>query len=141
MLRLEKGHIVVGQDTDALSIPAEVWMGWAIASGKEDFLGARSIGLLEAQPARRRLIGFCYGLDVSARMPEGVLVLDGADIVGTVTSAAWSDTLGVLVGLAMVRLPAAARDRQTIKLADGETITVEVSSLPFYDPRGERQKP
>jgi sarcosine oxidase subunit alpha len=37
VLRLEKGHIIIGQDTDAMSNPMEVQMGWAV-SRKKPFL-------------------------------------------------------------------------------------------------------
>ena len=39
MLRLEKGHAIVGQDTDALSMPADAGMGWLIKADKDDFIG------------------------------------------------------------------------------------------------------
>jgi len=37
VLRLEKGHVIIGQDTDAMSNPMEVQMGWAIAKKKPFF--------------------------------------------------------------------------------------------------------
>src|SRR5262249_35822383 len=39
-LRLEKGHIIVGQDTDGLSTPDEAGMEWAVAK-KPFFVGKR----------------------------------------------------------------------------------------------------
>ena len=44
ILRLEKGHLIVGQDTDAMATPAEAGMGWAIARRKPFFVGGRSPG-------------------------------------------------------------------------------------------------
>ena len=43
VLRLEKGHIIVGQDTDGLTFPLEADMEWAIASKKPFFVGQRAI--------------------------------------------------------------------------------------------------
>ena len=39
ILRLEKAHIIVGQDTDALSDPLSADMAWAVKLDKADFLG------------------------------------------------------------------------------------------------------
>jgi sarcosine oxidase subunit alpha len=41
VLRLEKGHIIVGQDTDAVCDPEEAAMMWAVGKNKGDFIGAR----------------------------------------------------------------------------------------------------
>ena len=39
VLRLEKQHAIVGQDTDALSNPIEAGMGWLVKADKPDFIG------------------------------------------------------------------------------------------------------
>ena len=49
VLRLEKGHIIVGQDTDGLTHPAEAGMEWALAKKKPFFVGKRSIEMQMAQ--------------------------------------------------------------------------------------------
>ena len=41
VLRMEKGYIVVGQDTEALTTPDDVGLGWMV-SKKKDFVGRRS---------------------------------------------------------------------------------------------------
>src|SRR5699024_9750061 len=41
ILRLEKGHLIVGQDTDGLTFPQEVNMSWAIAKKKPFYVGKR----------------------------------------------------------------------------------------------------
>ena len=40
ILRLEKQHILVGQDTDAESDPYEAGLGWMVKDDKADFLGS-----------------------------------------------------------------------------------------------------
>ena len=50
ILRLEKGHIIIGQDTDAMTTPDEVGMTWAIAKNKPFFVGGRSIELRRRYP-------------------------------------------------------------------------------------------
>jgi len=58
ILRLEKQHILVGQDTDAESDPYEAGLGWMVKGDKPDFLGKRSLRDLERAGPGERLIGF-----------------------------------------------------------------------------------
>ena len=55
VLRLEKGHIIIGQDTDGLTHPHEAGMARAIAQNKPYFLHGREIdrdpGRLAGSPA------------------------------------------------------------------------------------------
>src|SRR3546814_16679320 len=58
ILRLEKGHVIVGQDTDGLTHPHEAGMEWAISRAKPFFLGGRAIAMLCERGLERRLVGF-----------------------------------------------------------------------------------
>ena len=54
VLRLEKQHAIVGQDTDALSDPRGAGMGWLVKADRPDFIGRDAIAALaRARPARR----------------------------------------------------------------------------------------
>jgi sarcosine oxidase, subunit alpha len=142
LLRLEKGHIIVGQDTDGLTHPLEAGMGWAVAMAKPFFVGKRALEALTRDGIRRRLVGF--GIPDPARpVPkEGHLVLDRARILGRVTSCARSPTLGRAIGLAYVPPERAAPGtRLAIKAAHGRMTEAEVIPTPFVDPEGARQKP
>ena len=85
LLRLEKGHVIISQDTDGMTHPAEIDMGWAISRKKPFFVGRRSVDILEAQPLKRKLVGFSLPKGSSQPL-EGHLVLKGPDISGNVTS-------------------------------------------------------
>ena len=99
LLRLEKGHIIVGQDTDGMTHPGEVGLDWAMNRTKPDFVGRRSVDILAASAPIRQLVGF--SLDLTAPKPlEGHLVIKGGDIVGNVTSCEISPTLNQIIGLA-----------------------------------------
>lgn len=137
-LRLEKGHIIVGQDTDGLTFPQEVDMGWAIAE-KPFFSGQRAIDAQSARPLSRLLVGFTLPAD--SKLPEECnLTLVGDEIAGRVTSIENSAACGGPIGLAYVRPEMAnAGEKFDIKLSDGQRLTAEVASLPFYDPDNERQ--
>lgn len=140
VLRLEKGHIIVGQDTDAMSNPMELQMQWAIARKKGFFIGGRSLEILETRPLQRLLVGFCVD-DSSALPKEGHLVIDGDEIVGRVTSCAWSPSLKKVIGLAYVQPTlAASGSRVSISVDGGRKVVSEIVSLPFYDADGLRQE-
>ena len=141
ILRLEKGHIIVGQDTDSLSHPIEVNMGWAVGRKKPFFVGKPAMEALEARPQTRRLAGF-HLVDADGPVPkECHLVIRNGEIVGRVTSVARSPSLGKVIGLAMV-LPeqAAIGSTFTIKVESGLLVEAVVVPTPFYDPENKRQE-
>ncbi|PTU74739.1 2Fe-2S iron-sulfur cluster-binding protein [Pseudomonas mangrovi] len=140
LLRLEKGHLIISQDTDGMTHPAEIDMGWAIARNKPFFVGKRSVQILEAQPLKRKLVGF--SLAAEARKPlEGHLVLKGDDISGNVTSCEYSQTLGRIIGLAYCAADQATPGGQIpIRVEGGEVVLAEVVRLPFFDPDNTRQE-
>jgi sarcosine oxidase subunit alpha len=141
VLRLEKGHIIIGQDTDGLTHPYEADMAWAMAKSKPFFVGQRSIAIQNAKGLTRKLVGFTLS-DASAAAPEEChLVVRGAEIVGRVTSAVRSPSLGKVVGLAYVAPDQTERGKTfDIKVAGGRLIQAEVIPIPFYDPENKRQE-
>jgi sarcosine oxidase subunit alpha len=140
ILRLEKGHIIVGQDTDGLTHPAEANMEWALAKKKPFYVGKRAVDMQMTKGVTRRLAGFAI-VDRNAPSPkECHLVIRDGDIVGRVTSVARSPTLGKVVGLAY--LPpdlAEAGKRFAIRVDGGRMVTAETVPAPFYDPENKRQ--
>ncbi|NIR29826.1 MAG: FAD-dependent oxidoreductase [Gammaproteobacteria bacterium] len=141
LLRLEKGHIIIGQDTDSMSHPHEVQLAWAISRRKPFFVGGRSIDVIMRRPLTRQLVGFVIH-DTGAPVPEeSHLVIRGGDITGRVTSCGISPTLGAPIGLAYVAPDQAAPGaRIRIRSGGGVMVEAEVASLPFYDPENQRQE-
>jgi sarcosine oxidase subunit alpha len=142
LLRLEKGHIILGQDTDALTNPFEVGLEWALGKNKPFFVGQRSLAIVKKQPLTRRLAGITFPPGYAGPFPEEChLVMDGNEIAGRVTSIARRSTLGRPIGLAFVRPDLArAGGRVTIRGSRGEEMLAEVAALPFYDPQNKRQE-
>ena len=141
ILRLEKGHIIIGQDTDDLTHPYEADMAWAISRKKPFFVGRRAIDIQMEHGLERKLVGFTIP-DPAAPVPDEChLVVRGADILGRVTSVAASPILGKTIGLAYVA-PEQAEPGQVfdIKVAGGRLVQAEVVPLPFYDPDNKRQE-
>ena len=141
VLRLEKGHIIIGQDTDGLTHPYEADMAWAIAKNKPFFVGQRSIEIQNAKGLTRNLVGFTIE-DQSAPTPEEChLVVRGGEIVGRVTSAVRSAALGKVIGLAYVAPDQAEPGKSfDIKVDGGRIIQGRVVPIPFYDPENKRQE-
>jgi sarcosine oxidase, subunit alpha len=136
ILRLEKQHILVGQDTDAESDPFEVGLGWMVKEDKDDFLGMRALRDLEEQGPQERLVGFTA--------PDGWLPPEGASVVrdgrwvGRVTSARRSAAAGSVIGLAWVPADLASDERTFEIQFGGSHTTGTVRTAPFYDPHGQR---
>jgi sarcosine oxidase subunit alpha len=140
VLRLEKGHFIVGQDTDGLTDPIEANAMWAVNMHKAFFVGQRSLRILQARGPRQKLVGIEM-LDPSRLPKECHLVIDKGAIAGRVTSAARSRALNKSIGLAMLSpyLANAAGEIQ-IRADDGELLPARIASAPFYDPKNLRQK-
>lgn len=139
VLRLEKGHIIVSQDTDGLTSPLEIGMGLT-GSTKPFFIGSAALAAHRKRGVKRKLVGF----EIGGQGPvpkECHLVIENGEIAGRVTSCVHSAAVGRIVGLAYV-LPHRAEPGQTItiRVDDGAMVTARVAPMPFYDPRNERQQ-
>lgn len=141
MLRLEKGHLIVGQDTDGITNGLEINAPWAIRMDKPFFVGQRSLTVLAKRTRHQTLVGFRLPHGAARRPRESHLIIDGGTIAGRVTSVGLSPTLGHVIGLALVKPAVAERGSFNVRIDAGTEIVAEVTSLPFYDPGGARQQP
>jgi glycine cleavage system aminomethyltransferase T len=130
-LRLEKGHVIVGMDTELDTTPRRVGMPWAVRMEKPTFIGRAALERTAKQPDHRRLRGFT--MDGAAPV-EGAPIFDGADIVGHVTGSWASPILEKTVMLGWLkRLPFPDR----VVIGGREAV---VTPTPFYDPEGHRAR-
>jgi sarcosine oxidase subunit alpha len=139
MLRLEKGHIIVGQDSDGVTNALELDMPWAIKMDKKYFVGQRSLRIIAKAAGRQTLVGFKLSSDRGQELRECNLVIADGRIAGRITSVGRSPTLECHIGLALVEPAVAAGGRLQIRTEQKEEVTASIVSLPFYDPQGERQ--
>ena len=138
LMRLEKGFLHVGTDTDGTTVPDDVGWGKVAANKRTDYVGKRSLWLPENRRTDRlQLVGLKSETDIvigsHLRIEDSTEVTDG-----WVTSAGRSVVAGEPIALAMLR---GGRDRigARIRVHDGGTIThATVVTTPFYDPTGER---
>jgi glycine cleavage system aminomethyltransferase T len=130
-LRLEKGHVIVGMDTEMDSTPRRLGMEWAVRMEKPFFIGKPALARTAPLPDHRRLTGFTMPGDAPT---EGSPISSGGDIVGHVTGSWTSPMLGHAVMLGWLkRTP--FPDRVEI---DGREAVV--GTTPFYDPEGLRAR-
>jgi sarcosine oxidase subunit alpha len=140
VLRLEKGHFIVGQDTDGLTDPYEANAMWAVAMKKPFFTGQRSLRILAKRGPRQKLMGVEI-LDGSRMPKECHLVIEDGRIAGRITSIARSHALNKAIGLAMLSPELAELGRDIrIRIDHGEFLDARVVASPFYDPQNQRQK-
>jgi sarcosine oxidase, subunit alpha len=143
ILRLEKGHLIVGQDTDGLTRGFSAGLDWAIKLDKDDFLGKPELAWQhEANGAGGpRLVGL-QPEDGSLVPPEASQIVDGPRIMGRVTSSRMSPTLGRSICLAQVSASLAVPGtRVTIRLPGGRLIGARVTEhLAHVDPEGSRMR-
>lgn len=140
LLRLEKGHLIFGQDTDGTTNPFEVNLGWGVRLDKQRFVGKHSLSVLKPR-VERRLAGFISEADSGHLIEECHLVIEKETIAGRVTSVAYSPHRAAVIGLAMIDMALAESGRElSIRTSDGTPITATVVATPFYDADNERQR-
>ena len=136
ILRLEKKHVIVGQDTDALSNPLEADMAWVVKFNKDDFIGKRGLQAVQERGARHKLVGFA--LRDSGMAEGGQAVVVSGQPAGRVASAAFSPTAGKCVGLAWVPVEVASGTSPLQIRINGTLAQADIIDDAFYDPQGER---
>ena len=136
LLRLEKRHVIVGVDTDALTSPYEAGMAWVVKHDKHDFIGKFALGKLASAPAQQSLVGFTMNAN---EIPEdGAAILVNGALAGRVTSARYSPAVEKGIGLAWVTAGAAAEGAQIEIRVAGTPVSATVTQHVFYDPEGAR---
>jgi sarcosine oxidase subunit alpha len=137
ILRLQKMHVIVGQDTDSESTPYAAAMPWIVKLDKEqEFIGRWALEQRRDEAPAVELVGFrCAN---GAVPTEGSVVLGtGGRAAGEVTSARFSAQVGAVIGMARVPSDLAEEGRR-IAISDGDRrLDAVVTKKPFFDPDGE----
>ena len=136
ILRLEKKHIIIGQDTDAVSNPLEGDMSWVVRFEKEDFIGKHALKAVQERGLRDKLVGFV--MEGQAVPEDGVPVVSNGRPIGRVTSSRLSPTLSRGFGLAWVPTEFSEAGGEIHIQVSGRPMRARVIAEPFYDPEGKR---
>ena len=139
ILRLEKGHVIVGQDTDSESNLHEAAMPWLVKNDKEfDWVGKWATQHVADRGLAWMLVGF--------ESPSGAIPVEGGQVVidgvssGRVTSVRRSAELGKVIGLAIVPNDLAVDGGRFDVQVNGKATPMVVRLGAFYDPAGEKVK-
>jgi sarcosine oxidase subunit alpha len=140
-LRMEKGFLHVGADTDGTTVPDDVGFGKIAASKQSHFIGKRSLCLPEnVRSDRLQLIGLVG--EGAAALPVGSHVRlpgSGEPTDGWITSAGSLSTDGKSVAMAMLRAGRSQLDKSVTVHDGGRIVThARIVTPLFYDPRGAR---
>ncbi len=141
ILRLEKGHFIVGQDTDGLTKGYSAGLEWAIKLDKDDFAGKPELAWQLAQGIGARLVGL-QPLDPAVVPEEASLIVDDGKIAGRITSSRMSPALRRAICLAQVDAHLAQPGTVvTVRLPNGRLIPARVTSQHAHvDPDGGRMR-
>ena len=102
IMRLEKGHFIVGQDTDGLTQAFTAGLDWLVKLDKEDFAGRAELAFESQRPGELRLVAL-QPVDPSVVPPEASQIVSGqSSIEGRITSSRFSPTLNRSICLAML---------------------------------------
>lgn len=140
IMRLEKGHFIVGQDTDGLTQGFGMGVDWAIKLDKEDFVGKPELAWQAERDDYRRLVAL-QTTDPTIVPPEASQIVDAADTIkGRITSSRMSPTLERSICLGQVDPELAGPGQQlAVRLPDGRTVTAQVlDHHAHFDPEGTR---
>jgi sarcosine oxidase, subunit alpha len=139
IMRLEKGHMIVGQDTDGLTKAFSAGLAWAVKLDKDDFVGKPE--LVWQRPDEDLVLVGLRPVDGSVVPPEASQIVQGErQIVGRVTSSRRSPTLGHPICLGFVAPHLAEPGTVVVVLLpDGRRVDAVVSpQLAHFDPEGVR---
>jgi sarcosine oxidase, subunit alpha len=142
ILRIEKGYIHIGTDTDGTTLPADIGFGRSIGGKTANFVGRRSLNRPAAQDPDRLQLVALMSTDGNTLLPVGAQIAQAAPPTrteGHVTSSAMSAALGRPIALAMLAR-GAMRTGERVRVHHlGKTMEADVVTAPFFDPKGLRQ--
>ncbi len=142
IMRLEKGHFIVGQDTDGLTVGYGADLDWCIKLDKDDFAGKPELVWQSQRSNYQRLVAL-QPVDPTVVPAEASQLVEGTkSIVGRVTSSRMSPTLNrsICLGYVEPRL-ATPGTVVTCQLPDRSRVQLTVmNGLAHVDPDGSRMK-
>ncbi|SKB72010.1 sarcosine oxidase subunit alpha family protein [Sphingopyxis flava] len=141
-MRIEKGFLHVGSETDGATQPQDVGFAALLAKKKSDFIGRRSTQRPDSlRDGRRQLVGIAVDGTQPAEVGAHIVGVGRKAAIGSdgwITSSAWSPTIDAPVALAMVN-DGAARIGEAVRIWDlGRWREGRIVERCRYDPEGAR---
>ena len=144
IMRLEKGHFIVGQDTDGLTLAPTAGIEGLIKLDKDDFVGKAELAW--AMDSRRDEMPALVAIqtaDPSIVPTEATQIVRAGtnEILGRITSSRMSPTLGrsVCLGQVLPHLRQPGTQLELVLIPGGERVKATVMEHhAHFDPEGER---
>jgi sarcosine oxidase, subunit alpha len=144
-LRLEKGYVHVGSDTNGRTTPLDIGMASIVAKREDDFIGKRSLSLPFATSGEREQLVGLTALDGTLQVGGRILAAGYARVPcpteGCVTSACCSPSLGRSIGLALLERGHQREEETVLVYSASGVVRCRVCNPTFYDPKNERSHP
>ena len=141
IMRLEKGHFIVGQDTDGLTKVPTTGLQHLVKLDKHDFAGKPELAWALDDTSAPILVAIQPSDPLIVPDEASQIVRPGTnEIIGRITSSRMSPTLDRSICLGQV-LPEASTpgSELTVVMTDGRRITARVMEHhAHFDPEGER---
>ncbi|MDM8536783.1 FAD-dependent oxidoreductase [Desulfobacterales bacterium HSG17] len=153
VLRMEKCHIILGQESEQRTNLLDLGLGflWDRSKSEAKTIGAVALKQAENDPGRLKLVGF--KMDDSTRAPrDGALIVEDRlvedrlvddKILGYVCTARKSFSTKQAVGMALVQSHM-TKPGTSLKIyedeCNGQLMDAKIVPMPFYDPDGKRMK-
>jgi len=141
ILRIEKGHVVVGGEVDGRLSPHDLGLGGMLNKGG-GYIGAAGLTRPAfSAPGRLQLVGL---ESLGGAIPEGSMLMRAKDLAaeGHVTAAAYRVMEGTPIALALLK-DGARRHGEELTASSptrGQHARVRVVAPHFYDPAGARYR-
>jgi sarcosine oxidase subunit alpha len=140
-MRIEKGYLHIGADTDGATLPQDIGFAELIAKKKDDFIGRRSTLLPDGMRSDRRKIVGLEANDSAAPLSIGAHIGASSEKQssdGWVTSSTFSPTLNRPLAMALLS-GGRARLGESVRIYDlGQWRSARVVAPGWYDPEGLR---
>ncbi|MCV3736713.1 FAD-dependent oxidoreductase [Rhizobium sp. TRM96647] len=139
--RIEKAFRHFGHDITDEDHVLEAGLGFAVRTGKGDFIGREAVLRKQDKGLKRRMVQFRLADPEPLLFHNEALVRDGR-IVSTITSGNYGHFLGGAVGMGYV--PCEGESEEQVLASDyeieiaGVRVKAEASLAPMYDPKAAR---
>ncbi|MDA0962626.1 MAG: FAD-dependent oxidoreductase, partial [Proteobacteria bacterium] len=139
--RSEKAFRHFGHDITCEDHVLEAGLGFAVATGKPDFIGRDAVLRKKDEGLAKRLVQFRL-TDPEPLLYHNEPVLRDGQIVGYLSSGAYGHHLGGAIGLGYVPSAGESADQLLASTYEidvaGTRVRAEASLKPLYDPKSER---
>ena len=137
IFRLEKAYHIYTREIDETTNPIEAGLDDFIKFDKGDFIGRDALLRIRDKGVAHKLVGYEVAGDPIVVTPGSPIKIDGRS-VGKATFAAYSPTLGKVVGLGYVAIEHARPGADVMIQCGDQHLRATVVEIPFYDPKGTR---